>query len=195
MKICGGEFWDGARNGAISAGLNHAVHSGVFGTGLAMAAITGRTRHLFQSDASSFGVTGDASYVMSATGEKGVLWLKNGKDAGFYVMTDKGFGAVTDVSVSAGIELSEYYFSGPLSELTIDVFKGFRMEYNLNVSLFGYFGAGLTVVHANAPKTDYSVYGIGITGSIGFSLFQLPGNIGVNPGRTTVDELYLYGGK
>lgn len=27
-KIMGGNFWDGARNGAISAGLNHAYHTG-----------------------------------------------------------------------------------------------------------------------------------------------------------------------
>ncbi|NJM14988.1 MAG: RHS repeat-associated core domain-containing protein [Bacteroidales bacterium] len=46
-EIAGGNFWDGARNGAISAGLNHGIHSGLFGEGLMMASITGRTRHLF----------------------------------------------------------------------------------------------------------------------------------------------------
>jgi len=29
-EISGGNFWDGARNGAISAGLNHAIHGGVY---------------------------------------------------------------------------------------------------------------------------------------------------------------------
>jgi len=72
-KIAGGDFWDGARNGAISAGLNHGIHSGLFGEGLMVSSITGRTRHLFGPDAMSFDGTFDVSSGVAMGIEKGGL--------------------------------------------------------------------------------------------------------------------------
>lgn len=107
--ISGGNFWDGARNGAISSGLNRALHSGFFGEGLAMSAITGRTRHLFGPDARSFNLTVEGSHGGSMATEVGLLKILRGSEAGVYLMKDVGAGILTDIQVSAGIENSRYF--------------------------------------------------------------------------------------
>ncbi|MCE2935794.1 MAG: DUF6443 domain-containing protein [Cyclobacteriaceae bacterium] len=187
-SISGGNFWDGFRNGAISSSLNHAIHVGALGKGLMMASITGRTRHLFGPDGVQVGGVGDLAFGGAVTGEISIYTLLRGKSAGVYVFSDVGFGMISDIGFSLGLEVSEFYFAGPLQKLVPDTFTGFRTEANLNFTLLPSISIGATGLYSTYE--GYPVYAIGVTltgGASAFDALGLPATFGVNQGWTKID--------
>jgi RHS repeat-associated protein len=183
--VAGGDFWDGARNGAISSGLNHAVHSGALGKGIMMAAITGRTRHLWGPDAVLLARTLDMSAGGTVAGEAGALMILRGEDRGLRWAFDGGTGVATEVGMSTGIELSEYYYSGRVRNLNRNSFMGSRTEFNLNFTALPFVSAGVTVSYAESFHGR--MYSVGLTVQAGLSLVEmLPVTYGGNRGNTIV---------
>ena len=182
--LCGGSFWDGFRNGAISSGLNHAVHTGVFGKGLMMASITGRTRHLFGPDAETCEIVADASAGMNVGLEVGGIRILQGPDKGSYPMTDLGIGAGT-FTASVGLESVEFYSTE--SVVTKGDFEGARWETNGSISVCG-ISIGGSIVRSNHYDNNGRItgrtYGIGI--SIGFDAMPFNASVNVNYGGTTI---------
>lgn len=184
-SIAGGSFWGGARNGAISSGLNHAVHSGFFGEGIAMSALTGKTRHLWGPDARSFNITAEGSFGGTMGVEAGLMQILRGSDAGYYLMQDQGAGMLTDIQVSAGVENSRYYYSGSKNTLKRTTFEGLRTEGNFNVTVLPSVSFGVTGSYAVVDGGANRVYSIGSTATIGLSAFEfLPVTFGINRGVT-----------
>ena len=182
--LCGGSFWDGFRNGAISSGLNHAVHTGVFGKGLMMASITGRTRHLSGPDAETCEPVADASAGMNVGLEVGGIRILQGPDKGSYPMTDLGIGAGT-FTASVGLESVEFYSTE--SVVTKGDFEGARWETNGSISVCG-ISIGGSIVRSNHYDNNGRItgrtYGIGI--SIGFDAMPFNASVNVNYGGTTI---------
>ena len=193
-SIAGGDFWDGFRNGAISAGLNHAVHAGVFGKGLAIAAVTGRTRHLRGPDAIAGALTFDASSGISMSAEGGGIALLVGNEKGFYSYTDIGMGAGL-ISVSGGLELVELYSSSSISEVGIKDFSGSRLEINVSGSILGLSvgGTGVVARHTNelGQRTGGITLGIGVTVAYDAvpPIIPIKVNGNVNYGATTIGDV------
>lgn len=183
-SVAGGDFWDGFRNGAISAGLNHAVHAGVFGKGLMIASITGRGRHLFGPDARTAEIVLDASAVTNVGIEIGGIEIFEGPDKGWHSYIDLGIGA-GGFTASVGLESVEFYSSE--ATVTKYDFSGSRWEANAGVSVFG-VSVGGSVVYSE-HRTNLGIktgYTIGIGTSIGMDImpFNISGN--VNYGGTTI---------
>ncbi len=160
-EIAGGKFWDGARNGAISAGLNHGIHAGFFGRGLMMASITGRTRHLISGDAVAGTISANGSAGLNVGVEAGGVKILQGKHAGETVpLTDVSVG-VGGLEVTLTAELMDLYYSGPLKKLTPEVFTGPRFE--MNVGFANILALGITAVYAPMRDNEYVVgYGFGV---------------------------------
>ena len=175
--VGGGSFWDGARNGAISSGLNHGIHTGALGEGLMMAAITGRTRHFFGPIAIAISATGDVSSGVNVGIEKGKLIVLRGKENGIYDLNDLSVGGV---SASVGVEGVKMYTS--TAKVLKRHFYGNRYEANLSISgvHVNIGGTGIFARHQN--QQDFTI-GYGFT----IGLNALPFNIGfnLNSGATT----------
>lgn len=188
-SISGGNFWDGFRNGAISSGLNHGVHMGVFGKGLMIASITGRTRHLFGPDAIAAAVTVDASAGVAMSVEGGGITILIGKDKGFHTYTDLGMGA-GGLTSAVGMELVKLYSSSSNTEVGIEDFSGSRWEMNLSLPVL--FGA--TAVYSerynNSGVKSGFTFGYGISLCLDFMPDVLPVNFNVNYGATNVGDIH-----
>ncbi len=161
-EIGGGDFWDGFRNGAISSGLNHGIHSGVFGRGLMMSSITGRTRHLFGPDAIAIAGTGDVSAGVNVGLEKGGLAVLRGKDRGLYSLNDMGVG-IGGISVSGGVEFMRLYSSA--AQVSKGHFYGNRYEGNLSVTVFD-VSVGVTGTYSKHSTGGGYTIGMGYTLSL-----------------------------
>ncbi|HRP34109.1 MAG TPA: RHS repeat-associated core domain-containing protein, partial [Agriterribacter sp.] len=182
-KIAGGNFWDGFRNGAISSGLNHGTHTGLFGEGLMMASITGRTRHLFGPDAVSLEAVGDVSSGIGINLEKGGLFVLRGKESGLYSLNDLGVG-IGGISISGGVEAMKYYSSA--ANVLKSQFYGNRYEGNLSITLAS-VNLGITGMISRDVGNGFFVIVLGYS----LALDAMPFNIGFgfNKGVTT-DSFY-----
>jgi RHS repeat-associated protein len=171
-EIAGGNFWDGARNGAISAGLNHGIHSGLFGEGLMMSAITGRTRHLFGPDAIATTASLNGSAGVNVGAETGGIEVLRGSETGWYPINDVSSGVgLLDVSLS--LEVTKLYYSGTVRNIYANTFYGNRWEGNFSFVAGG--SVGLNVIYSRLPSNEF-VVGYGISYGIGVgSMFS--GNI------------------
>lgn len=183
-SLCGGSFWDGFRNGAISSGLNHAIHTGALGKGLMMASITGQSRHLLGPDARTAEITLDVSAGMDVGLEVGGIRILRGADKGFYSFADLGIGAGT-FTASIGLESVEFYSTE--SVVTKGDFKGARWEANGSISVCG-ISLGGSLVRSNHYDNKGHItgktYGIGVSIGIDFMPFNVSGN--VNYGGTSL---------
>ena len=123
----------------ISAGLNHAVHSGGFRGRLAISIITGRLRHLIGPDGFIFSSIANLSGIISTEIEGGGMFvrIKDGMVAVPFRELGVGLGWV-EASVSEGI--TELYHSGLISEISIDDYYGIRWEGNVGVEAGVSFG-------------------------------------------------------
>ena len=180
-EIMGGNFWDGARNGAISAGLNHAVHAGFLGQDIMIASITGRARHLFGPDAIAFAATLDLYFGTGAGFEKGGLVILRGKDQGLYDFNDIGVGPGTP-AFGVGAEAVKLYSSA--YNVLKSHFYGPRWEGNISASVSAVsLGAAATfATHAGGKG-----FTIGLGYSLGLSALPIPifGGININRGAST----------
>ncbi|OYT15853.1 MAG: hypothetical protein B7C24_10835, partial [Bacteroidetes bacterium 4572_77] len=181
-EIMGGDFWDGVRNGTISAGLNHAIHSGVFSKGLMMASITGRGRHFFGPDAEGYEIgnidmVAVAGVDVTTDGEWSKVTMLRGPNKGeVYDMTDVGFGVGLDIGMSTVI--SEYYYTGSASSFTYNTFNGSRIAVQVGASYWVEGGVGLSIAKTNGE------YLIGLSYHVGISPPGFSGN--TNWGKTYV---------
>ncbi len=183
-EIGGGDFWDGFRNGAISSGLNHGIHSGALGTGLMMSSITGRTRHLFGPDAIAVAGTGDVSAGVSVGMEKGGLAVLRGEEKGLYSLNDMGVG-IGGVTVSGGAEVMKLYSSA--GKVLKSHFYNYRYEGNLSVTVFSLnFGVTGTLSKHSTGK--------GFTVGLGYTLAldAIPLNIGFSLNKGFTSESFYH---
>lgn len=189
-SLCGGSFWDGFRNGAISSGLNHAIHIGALGKGLMMASITGRTRHLFMPDAIAAAATLDASAGIAMGIEAGGITILVGKDKGFKPYEDLGMGA-GGITASLGVELVSLYSSSATSEVGFDDFSGPRWEGNFSVTAFDVNVGGTATFSKHYDEHDNwnGEYTIGIGVSLGVDAMPFNANLNINYGASNVGNL------
>jgi RHS repeat-associated protein len=164
--IGGGNFIDGVRQGLITGTLNHGVHSGWFGTRVAIAAVTGRIRHLFGADALSITINGIAAPVLGIKMEKGVLLVLRGPDAGTAFSLDGLAGVIGLPTLSGEISITELYYSGSLKSISMDVLTGSYVEFNLGGDLG--ISLGSHVSYSDAGQGQITL-GIGVSYGIGFS--------------------------
>ncbi|MEA1786480.1 hypothetical protein U1E44_10290 [Arenibacter sp. GZD96] len=174
----GGKFLDGLRQGLISGGLNHGVHSGWFGPNVAAAAITQRLRHLLDPDAIALSLNGTAGVGGAVKLEGGIIKMLRGVDKGeFFAYEDKGLHFSTP-SASGTISGTGLYYSGN-TNFTSDVFFGLRYEVNAGIDVYG-ASVGITAIHASVPNSNNFVLGFG--GSIGIganaTILDINGGIG-----------------
>ena len=172
-KMAGGNFWDGFRNGVISSGLNHAVHTGLFGQGIMMASITGRTRHIFGPDAISTSGSFNGSSGVNLGAETGGLLVLRGENAGLYPINDISLGIGT-VDVSWGVEITKLYYSGSVANIYSETFYGTRVEANLSFDVG--VSVGLNASYAYLPNNEF-VIGVGYCVGVGFSATSVAGNV------------------
>jgi hypothetical protein len=130
----GGDFMVGYRNGAISGGLNDAIHRIDLIRRLMTVTITGQWRHFTRPDAIAGAVTLDAASGVTLSAEKGGLYILEGKDVGLYELNDMGIGAGWDVGSDFGIEGMALYSSADVVKK--EQFYGVRFEGNAGVSGF-----------------------------------------------------------
>ena len=162
-------------------GLNHGIHAGVFGEGLMMASITGKTRHLFGPDAMSFAGTFDASSGVAMGIEKGGLVVLRGDKAGIYNLNDLGVG-VGGITVSAGVEVVKLYTSS--ATVMKSHFYGPRYEANLSFTV-GCVNIGGTAIYARHSQGFTIGYGVTI------GVDAIPFNVGFNHNKGASSE-YFY---
>lgn len=158
--IAGGNFWQGFGYGVLAAGLNHGVHSGMFGEGLAIAAFTGRLRHVFGPDAIAIAGTGEVTAGFAVGVEKGALVVLRGVEKGIYNLNDLGFGA-GGISASLGVEVIKLYTTA--KNVLKQHFYGTRFE--ANGSITAGLGLGVSVVASKAD--NYTTIGYGVNVSFG----------------------------
>jgi hypothetical protein len=172
--IGGGNFIDGVRQGLITGTLNHGVHSGWFGTRVAIAAVTGRIRHLFGADALSITINGIAAPVLGIKMEKGVLLVLRGPDAGTAFSLDGLAGVIGLPTLSGEISITELYYSGSLGTIKVESFKGSYREFNLG----GDVGISLGAHASYSDVGDgFITIGVGVNYGVGFSpVFGLDAN-------------------
>ncbi|MGI5914625.1 MAG: hypothetical protein ACOX5K_07915 [Bacteroidales bacterium] len=175
-ELAGGNFWDGFRNGAISSGLNHGIHTGVFGEGLMMASITGKTRHLFGPDAIARTGGFSVSSGVHAGAETGRLRVLRGDDAGSYPLNDVGFGA-GGIEGTLAYEKTNLYYSGAAANIKAETFYGLRWEGNFGAGAIA--AIGYTGIYSALPNNEF-VVGIGYSIGVGASPFIL--SISINWG-------------
>ena len=168
-ELAGGSFIDGARNGAISSGLNHVAHSGALGANVAAALITGKTRHLFGPDATALSGELSSMFGVGNAFEKGILVyhrgsLKNHVEA--FDGISLGFGTP---SIGADFQITHLYYSGSVQNITSDTYYGYYGQVQFGADLG--VGAG---IHASTSFLDdgSAVYGFGA--SIGLGASGLP---------------------
>lgn len=165
-RIAGGKFWDGFRNGAISAGLNHGLHEGYFGENLAATAITGKFRHLFGPDAVLY--SGDVTSAMGlgAKMEKGYLITLRGKQAGGEWI--EGVAGVTGLPTFSGeISQTKLYYSGKINNIKVSTFTGKYYEFNAGATMG--ISVGAHVSYSKVQNTNNFVLGIGYNLGVGFN--------------------------
>lgn len=185
-SLCGGSFWDGFRNGAISSGLNHLVHSGALGRGLMVAAYTGRTRHMFGPDAKAYAVTTETTAGISLGFDKGLIHVLRGKDEGWYRYTDTSAG-VGIVSANISAESVDLYSSSPDNFIALNDFLGPRTEFSLSATVFG-VGVGKSVSYSQHRDMQGKLsggYTLGFGTSLGFDAIPFKVNGNLNSGITT----------
>ncbi|MEM0931589.1 MAG: RHS repeat-associated core domain-containing protein [Bacteroidota bacterium] len=165
--LAGGNFWDGVRQGAISSGLNHGVHSGAFGKNIAIAAITQRVRHIFGPDAVAVSGNLISAPVVGVKLEKGGIILQRGPNKGGFEWFDGLAGVVGLPTISGEVSVTELFFSGSVNEINFDVFTGSYHELNFGGDV------GISIgVHGSISinsATKQFVIGTGVNVGLGFS--------------------------
>ena len=168
-ELAGGDFWDGFRNGAISSGLNHVIHSGLFGEGVMMASVTGKTRHLFGPDAIARTGGFSVSSAVNAGAETGRLRVLRGDYPGSYPLNDVGFGA-GGIEGTLTYEKVNLYYSGAISNIKAETFYDVRWEGNIGAGAIA--AIGYTGIYSSLPNNEF-VIGIGYSIGVGASPFIL----------------------
>ena len=164
--IAGGDFMDGFRQGLISGGLNHGIHSGWFGSNIQYAAITQKPRHLFGPDAYALGGSITANPLFGLKMGKGGILPVRGSDKGVFSTYDElGFtGGTPTVSIDASV--TKLYYSGRASQITTTSFVGHYHSLSLGVDLGA--SIGVSGVYSNLPNGKF-VIGGGVNVGLGFS--------------------------
>ena len=175
-SICGGSFWDGFRNGAISSGLNHAVHAGVFGKGLAIASMTGRTRHLWGPDAKAYAGSLEVSAGIATSAEVGGIEIFVGKYKGFHPYSEIGMGA-GGLSTSLGVDMIEMYSTSSVSEVQLDDFSGSFEKISLSGTVLPFVSIGAS---ASISYHQGNANNLGFTIGIGHSVSLDPMPVNAN---------------
>lgn len=175
-SICGGSFWDGFRNGAISSGLNHAVHAGVFGKGLAIASMTGRTRHLWGPDAKAYAGSLEVSAGIATSAEVGGIEIFVGKYKGFHPYSEIGMGA-GGLSTSLGVDMIEMYSTSSVSEVQLDDFSGSFEKISLSGTVLPFISIGAS---ASISYHQGNANNLGFTIGIGHSVSLDPMPVNAN---------------
>jgi hypothetical protein len=139
--------------------------SGVFGKGLAMASITGRTRHLFGPDATSYSLSLNGSAGVNVGAEGGALVVHRGIDKGIHSIVDFSAG-IGGVDVSLTGETTDLYYSGNINSIKATNFYGSRVEGNISIGAF--VSVGLNISYARLENSNY-VLGIGTSFGVGVS--------------------------
>lgn len=163
----GGDFMDGFRNGLISSTLNHGIHAGVFGENVAMAAVTGKTRHLFSPDARSITTGFTVSSGVTAGAETGGLFILRGEEAGWHPYNDIGVGGGI-FEAGASVKMTNLYYSGRESNIRAEIFYGARTE--VNVGLGALVSAGVTYTRGAQLPCGYRVHGVGYSVGVGIGV-------------------------
>jgi hypothetical protein len=172
-KIAGGNFWDGFRQGAITAGLNHGVHDGWFGANVAAAAMTQQLRHLIGPDAYDWSISGMIAPILGGKLKKGYIQMLRGNNKGdFY---DGLGGVVSTPSLSGEFSKTNLYYSGSVSSMNIDSFTG--VYYSLNLGADVGISVGMSASYSPIPNTNNFVLGYGESIGLGFSLFLFDINL------------------
>ncbi len=172
-KIAGGDLVKGITKGVIIGGLNHAMHDPLVVGRFAIAAITGRIRHLGGADAKYVSLGGSIIADGGATGEIQGIRILRGDDAGKFVPFTEGRFAV-GLDVSGGIGVGEYYYAGPKDYFSVETLKGmsFGVGGSIGTLLMGGLGIdGGVSVSASPDVHGFRTYGI----SAGLSWSPLPG--------------------
>ena len=144
-----------------------------------MAAITGQIRHLAGPDAIGYGGTVDVGIGATASGEIMRIHILRGHDQGTIVLDDLGGGITTDAQATAGVEVSEFVFTGSARSLTASAFSGPRWEGNIEVGV-GIVSVGFTASYAKVYSGTERMYSVGIDAAVGPS--AAVGSVGANYG-------------
>lgn len=189
--LAGGNFWDGARQGFITAALNHVAHSPSENMRAAM--MTGRLRHLLGPDA--IAVSGElaAKLGVGAGFAKGGILIIRGKDMGKFIAYDEASLGISTLSISAEISFSNLYHTGSVYSITADNFFGNYIKFSLGIDVGISIGTGISY----SKGSNYEIYGlnynIGIgIGSIDISLFYGT-TIPVSEKNKTIPEQLMQG--
>jgi hypothetical protein len=135
----------------------------MFGEGLMMSAITGRTRHLFGPDAIVTTASLNGSAGVNVGAETGGLEVLRGSETGWYPINDVSSGVgLLDISLS--LEVTKLYYSGSVRNIYANTFYGNRWEGNFSFVAGG--SVGLNVIYSRLPSKEF-VVGYGISYGIG----------------------------
>lgn len=167
--IGGGKFIDGVRQGLISGGLNHGVHAGWFGEGIAIASITQRVRHIFGPDGFIISATANISGILSTEIEGGVIRVRTKFGVITKPIAEVGVGlGWIEASVNGGI--TKLYHSGKMSNIRFDDYLGTRFEGNISVNAVISFGASISYSRVQGTNNfvlgTSSSFGIGVSPTI-----------------------------
>ncbi len=173
-RMSGGKFVDGATQGFIIGGLNHAAHAGGDLIDLLAHKYTRQLRHKFGSDAESFYVSLDAILGPGYHGQVGIVRINREPDAGTYHLLGESpyIGEIAvglDVGLSVGTE--RFYFSGRASDFRASKLEG----RGTNVAVTGgayYIDIGVSVGKAYTPGGKY-ILSLGFDVGVGPTPFKL----------------------
>ncbi|QYJ68279.1 DUF6443 domain-containing protein [Flavobacterium litorale] len=145
----------------------------------AMALLTGQERHKYGPDAIAISLSVEGGISMGGVAGTGGFQILRGDKAGLYYFSDYGGGS-TSMYVSTGLSLDVFYFSGSVSDMGPNTFKGDRTNIAVSGDLL--LSAGVSVTYAQVGNN--TVYGLGASFGVGISATLL--DININWGETLI---------
>ncbi len=173
-ELAGGDFLVGAGQGMLTSTLNHSIHSGGFGGGLAAAAITGKWRHLWKPDAVLHTISVNGTAGINVGIEGGVIEVTRGDEKGFYSAFDIS-GGLGGLDVSLTYEQTRLYYSGKAQNIKASTFYGPRLEGNVSIGVILSVGINFSVSFID--NNNEFVLGMGPSIGIGVSATALAFNL------------------
>ncbi|MGU9937113.1 RHS repeat-associated core domain-containing protein [Empedobacter brevis] len=203
-ELTGGNFWQGAATGLIVSGLNHAAHElnrynllkkldpykptlveelaraamprAAKLTYDAIAITTGQARHMYGPDAVSIGIGVEGGAVMGFEGSTGYIALLRGQDSGMKMYLDGGTGAIIP-SISITANITQYFYSGSVKNLSFDTFRGARWSLGVSLDVGASIGVGYsnsidgfkkyTHAYSSSVGTGLSIMALGLIATYG----------------------------
>jgi hypothetical protein len=174
-KLAGGNFWDGARNGLISSGLNHGLH--LSDPRIAVAIVTGKVRHYFGPDAIAISGELAEQVGIGIKQERGYFRIMRGSEAGNWTRFSGMAGSIGGPELSANLSVMELFYSGSISTISYDVFLGEYYQWNASVDLG--IGVGISAMYSPLDDGYFTIgYGFNISLDAVPSYFNLSGQYG-----------------